>query len=763
MITILHDRLGVLPPPPQAVIARTTEDYVAVRHAVRSALDRGQSLTVVINDPQVSRALADLRTYPAALVMWRDVDPRADYREHFGETPDPRLDAATLAALELAQVARLAHGDGLAALAAHHAGPLWGHVALPEAMLPQLLRQILDDPPPPPPVRLVLRLQCERWAHHLPACQVLAAEPSDLARGARRLVQHAALQRYDAGWLATQQLAGLPTIAPGGLADLLAAALAPLDSAIGSYWAPRSGDADWLRDALAVMSGASEAEYRVVERWCTSHPGMLDDSLLAAIEQRFGSSRFRVPLAVLRNRVQPPAMPFTGIASPDDASVLEWATRNYLPRFLWALRHDADRRALLDDADAFADWLHQRYPDWLHQDRSPLVVSQWHHVSAVLDEPDTLVIWVVLDALSWWHGEMLAAACQQHGLQLVQPVTPLVAMLPSITSISKRALLTGVHRPAERARSIIADAEDIARARRLALCIDRDIGRLIATLHAQPTTRGLVWLDNRIDTLAHATSGPTDGDAFIGVVREIAAAIRQLCDAAAAAGRHAQVIIGSDHGGTRLPATARLQHPPVANQSLADRWNDPADEPSPLCDRAAIIEGAQPTVDASWHFLEKDRFSLPWHVLVPRGAAYVGTRRAGWTHGGLWPEEVLVPQIILSTRMVAHQPPVVQLSGKLSAIDGTTLTCVIENPNVGVLDDVTLVLAGVLREVLPPLPGGGRVRHTITVPRCSAAAATVDWWVEYRCLGTAYRATGAGPLEVARLVSDDGGIDTMFD
>ena len=763
MITILHDRLGVLPPPPQAIIARKTEDYVEVRRAVRVALDLGQALTVVVHDPQVSRALADLRTYPAALVVWRDADPRSDYRERFGEAPDPRLDAATLAALELAQVAPLAHGDGLAALAAHHAGPLWGAVTLPEAALPQLLRQILDDPPPLPPVRLVLRLQCERWARHIPACRILADEPGGLARGAQRLLQHAALCRYDAGWLATQQLAGLPVIAVGGLADLLTAALEPLDAAITDYWAVRSDGAGWLTGALAVMSGASAAELRAVERWCARHPAALDDAAVTAIERRFGSSRFRMPVAALRTRIQPPAVPFASLDDHTDASVLGWATRSYLPRFRWLLRHGADRQALLADAEAFAEWLLRRYPDWLHQEHAPLVVAQWQQVREALAEPDTLMVWVVLDALSWWHGELLVTACLQHGLQPDRPVTPLVAMLPSVTSISKRALLTGVLAPSLRERSIIADAEETFRKKQIAVQVDRQVSSLVAAIQSQPALRGVVWLDNRIDTLAHATSDVTDGEAFIGMLREIAGNIRQLCDAAAAMGRHARVIIGSDHGGTRLPADARLRQPPVPNQNLADHWHDPADEPSPLCDRAVIVEGARPTADDGWHLLEAERFLLPWHVLVPRGAAYVGARRTGWTHGGLWPEEVLVPQIVLSTRTAAHRPPVLRLSGVPSAIDDATLVVELENFNAGALEAVTLVLDGVLHEPLPSLPGGGHARHAIAVPRCHSAAATIDWWLEYRCLGDAYRTPGSAPLAVRRLHHDDGGFDAMFD
>lgn len=763
MITILHDRLGVLPPPPQAIIARKTEDYVEVRRAVRVALDLGQALTVVVHDPQVSRALADLRTYPAALVVWRDADPRSDYRERFGEAPDPRLDAATLAALELAQVAPLAHGDGLAALAAHHAGPLWGAVVLAEAALPQLLRQILDDPPPLPPVRLVLRLQCERWARHIPACRILADEPGGLARGAQRLLQHAALCRYDAGWLATQQLAGLPVIAVGGLADLLTAALEPLDAAITDYWAVRSAGAGWLTGALAVMSGASAAELRAVERWCARHPAALDDAAVTAIERRFGSSRFRMPVAALRTRIQPPAVPFASLDDHTDASVLGWATRSYLPRFRWLLRHGADRQALLADAEAFAEWLLRRYPDWLHQEHAPLVVAQWQQVREALAEPDTLMVWVVLDALSWWHGELLVTACLQHGLQPDRPVTPLVAMLPSVTSISKRALLTGVLAPSLRERSIIADAEETFRKKQIAVQVDRQVSSLVAAIQSQPALRGVVWLDNRIDTLAHATSDVTDGEAFIGMLREIAGNIRQLCDAAAAMGRHARVIIGSDHGGTRLPADARLRQPPVPNQNLADHWHDPADEPSPLCDRAVIVEGARPTADDGWHLLEAERFLLPWHVLVPRGAAYVGARRTGWTHGGLWPEEVLVPQIVLSTRAAAHRPPVLRLSGVPSAIDDATLVVELENFNAGALEAVTLVLDGVLHEPLPSLPGGGHARHAIAVPRCHSAAATIDWWLEYRCLGDAYRTPGSAPLAVRRLHHDDGGFDAMFD
>jgi hypothetical protein len=762
MITILHDRLGVLPPPPQAVIARETEDYVAVRRAVRVALDLGQSLTVVVRDPQVSRALADLRTYPAALVVWREVDPCADYRARFGAAPDPRLDAAALVALELAQVAPLAHGDGLAALAAHHAGPLWGAVALPEAALPQLLRQILDDPPPPPPVRLVMRLQCERWAQHIPACRVLADEPGEPARGARRLLQHAALHRYAADWLATQQLAGLPVIAPGSLADLLTAALEPLDAAITDYWAARSAGADWLAGALTVMSGASAAEFRAVNHWCDRHPAALDDAAVAAIERCFGSNRFRMPVAALRNRIQPPAVPFASLDDHTDASVLDWATRSYLPRFRWLLRHGADRQALLADAEAFAEWLLERYPKWLHQERAPLVVAQWQQVRDALAEPDTLVIWVVLDALCWWHGDLLAAACLEHGLQTDRPITPLVAMLPSVTSISKRALLTGVPEPSLRERSIIADAEETFRRKQIAVQIDRQIMPLVAAIQAQPALRGVVWLDNRIDTLAHVTSGPTDGDSFIGVLREIAGSIRQLCDAAAAVGRHARVIIGSDHGGTRLPADARLRQPPVPNQNPADHWHDPADEPSPLCDRAIIVEGARPTVDAGWHLLEAERFLLPWHVLVPRGAAYVGARRAGWTHGGLWPEEVLVPQIVLGTRASAHRPPVLRLSGAPSTIDSTTLMVELENLDAGALEAITLVLDGLLRAPLPSVPGGSHMHHAVVVPRCRSAAATIDWWLEYWYLGDAQRVPGPAPLAVRRLHHDDGGFDAMF-
>lgn len=125
-----------------------------------------------------------------------------------------------------------------------------------------------------------------------------------------------------------------------------------------------------------------------------------------------------------------------------ETDVLDWFEHQYLPYRRWQARFgdETARRTAVEHAQTFARWLLERYPRWL-LDGDHLAFQK----SARLATPHALTLCIILDGLPAWDAEWLAQELSARAPRLtLQQKTYCFTALPTVTEFAKEALLRGV-------------------------------------------------------------------------------------------------------------------------------------------------------------------------------------------------------------------------------------------------------------------------------------------------------------------------------
>src|SRR4030095_15236871 len=128
-------------------------------------------------------------------------------------------------------------------------------------------------------------------------------------------------------------------------------------------------------------------------------------------------------------------------------------------------------------------------------------------------------IWLIIDGMTWWQGSIMREICERHGLH-PQAHVPGIAVLPSITSVSKRALVTG-QPTIDLAQPTIAEAARVKLARSsIPAAVQYSLPTAVENLRQDATLRVAVVLFNLIDALAHQTATFTDNAGIRGYLED---------------------------------------------------------------------------------------------------------------------------------------------------------------------------------------------------------------------------------------------------
>jgi len=209
------------------------------------------------------------------------------------------------------------------------------------------------------------------------------------------------------------------------------------------------------------------------------------------------------------------------------------------------------------------------------------------------------------------------------------------APVPSITSVCKMAVLTGTL-PDQCGADLLTALSKTYRLNGAEVQLSaswQDAERL----RLAPATRLVVYRENRIDEQLHHTGSyrvlVEDSSRVLLRVAQLVA--RWVTDFRCLHQALPLVLLTADHGFT--------YGPPPGKETRSHRPLNPTH-------RCVEIEGAPSAgelSDRSLTFLDKDRFHLSGSYLAARGR-YFGTGTAsGWalSHGGLLPEEVIIPVV----------------------------------------------------------------------------------------------------------------------
>jgi hypothetical protein len=375
----------------------------------------------------------------------------------------------------------------------------------------------------------------------------------------------------------------------------------------------------------ALWDGVAEE----LDHWLQVNPRGMTEAAARHLAELPGFDRSELPQQLVR--LFAPPTPVTRWTALDDAFD-DWvnAYAVYIERLFYRRTLPAPAE---DPAQPFARWVKANPTVFFnHPERSYFCVAGLiqqalqHGRAVIVALVDALAIHVAAPALAAFEEEL-----GKPPTQLRYSFSP----VPTITEVCKEAILMGA----------LPDAchGDLPRTltRRYGLTAEQ----LQLAAHWQDAERVrvsravrlLVYRDNRLDEhLGTLTSYRTLRESFDSIIRAVARLVRRWVDEF----RHWQsapplVILTGDHGFTYGPK--------VGEETAARRL-----ERSHRCvdlgqDRPEDSE----LRDESLTFLDRETFHLRSGYLVARGRSFGRGTMSGWvlSHGGLLPEEVIVPVV----------------------------------------------------------------------------------------------------------------------
>ena len=406
---------------------------------------------------------------------------------------------------------------------------------------------------------------------------------------------------------------------------------------------------------------------KVLLKFLPRHPQALTERLLVLLMRQASATeldRLRplVPAPV------PPPMP----SAP--AEVVHWVIDHYLPYRRWqALVQDAEATTQIEAAArAFGNWFLNHY----HELLGTSYPYQQLHWAQQANEPDpqAVQLWIIADGLGWLDAHRLQTyllqACQDE--LVLNAATPCFGLVPSITHFTKNSVRWGLS-PAlalgdslpEPKRPDVGANRDFAAVTELAQPGDLLVWRPIDPDHAYHVSGDEVFVRNGAD------------QALRGLAANIARAVR-----AVPSDLPLRLLLTTDHGRMLGASQRTLSVPANCTASGRAAYAAPgAPRPAPDSD------------DIRW--LAPDRYALPsWVGVALSDAAFKvplkkeGSSRGGtelFPHGGVWPEEVVVPWFEFGRAEVEAPVVTAKLSGAAPAGRAAFATLELYNPSVRAL------------------------------------------------------------------------------
>lgn len=435
-----------------------------------------------------------------------------------------------------------------------------------------------------------------------------------------------------------------------------------------------------LEALIERMSGLLNIEFDTIEKHLFLHPDWITQNLIEQIENKFSSQsrRFVRRIKILQSLIRPMKPDYPEL-SWDVDTMLSWATDSYLPYQAWCNAQEQFDPELFVIGDRFSEWLMKSWNN-IHANSKRMVFNILPNIAVDLKQTGVVNLLLVVDNLGWAFSKILAELFQEQGYFLAN-VEPYLAMLPSETEISKKCLLAGeVGYQAIDNKTYTGMIEKgwIPYFKDNAFRYISDIGSLKAIKSVEATTYVVNYL--AVDKVLHKSAdeiGMLHQDHIQHLLEKL---VKNTVDFIEK--HHLQdnirIHVVSDHGSTCIPAEVQNdleigffksngfearshRFVKVSNQRFTE-----------LADNLKMDCFFLPATD----FLNPDNF-----LCARRGNRFLPTDKNSYVHGGLLPEEVIVPYMVFEPGNIPIQNLTVLLKNNLFRYRMETIALEIGNPN----------------------------------------------------------------------------------
>ena len=436
---------------------------------------------------------------------------------------------------------------------------------------------------------------------------------------------------------------------------------------------------------LGWVSGCYEFELdQIVET--IEKEGVTVDDYVARIVLKFKPLFEELPEAKLRiTNIKPPVT----LEKPgDDFGIdewIKWSVDNYLPYHFWLEYNGKTDKDADEYATAFGDFIFEKY-DELINGYPGIMYKVLPSVKGSLIENDH-TLFVILDNFNYKYLDFLTS-CMNSERFVIENTTPILSMIPTETAISKRAFFTG------EAYNDNGDKYD--------KIVGNWAKNLGATMQYLPNIGALKSLDGfdkkvyflnylRLDEMLHEDQGTSAQRIEVRIQNELEALVVEISRILKKFGREKDTSIYfiADHGSTQIL-------PSQANGIDPKYYKDKAEESDYRFIEvvAEDYENTKAAIGNLCYALDKERYGTSNSFFIARGYnRFIKNDLRGYVHGGITPEEAIVPFVKFSYDIdMCKDPELSLVSDNLRFAVKLKLTFLIKNYNEFPVENLEIII-----------------------------------------------------------------------
>ena len=408
---------------------------------------------------------------------------------------------------------------------------------------------------------------------------------------------------------------------------------------------PSPSNTDEVETLIENVSGYLMVEFDHFEKIFLATPELVTIALINSLEDKFTPVQSRIGKRITRLRdLVRPEKPKKPEKSWGFEEMMEWATQKYLPYQSWCDRNEIIDQDLYQIGDKFAEWFHENWHE-IRLNSKRMVYNILPNHTSDFKQTETVNLVLIIDNLGWSFAERLRLLFEERGLFISSSV-PYLSMLPSETEISKKCLLSASptynHIDAKNYTAIIEKGW-VPYFNEASFRYISDLGKLGQIAEIKDHTYFMNYL--AVDTALHTSSNKMGiphqqhvTHLLMGLVDAVLDFINQHD-----LKQKIKIHVISDHGSIRIPKEVNNDLDPKDFKgsdfvNSSHRYTSVSNERFPqLPDNLKM----------DCFFLESVEFGNSQHYLSARRAnRFLETDGTFYTHGGLTPEEVIVPHMV---------------------------------------------------------------------------------------------------------------------
>lgn len=429
------------------------------------------------------------------------------------------------------------------------------------------------------------------------------------------------------------------------------------------------------------LSGLLEKEFDKIYSFLNKNPELISPKVVGDLKSVFAPIIKKITKGL--NKIKfliKPTIPDTPSLAWSYKEMIGWAIETYFPFFIWADLNGRIDEELIEISDQFAKWLYSHWEE-LRANSKHLIFNILPNNSEFFQDKNILNLVVIIDNFGWRYIDILKDSFKNINFTAIK-MDPYLSMIPSYTELSKKCLLAGTTAYKEidnKQYSAIVGKGWVPYFNNANFQYLPNLDELLILSRITHQTYVVNYL--AIDKALHQSENE------LGIPHEdhIKALLKVLIEDKIEEflNKHNLedkifIHIVSDHGSTKIPTGL--------NNDI-DLTLFKEKDFTKISDRCVAVTTKKFTelpdnLKGDCFFIEQGRFGSDRHYLCARRANHFSNAiKNCYTHGGITPEEVIVPHIIFQKILSSIKEIELKLLKTLYRYKLENIELEITNPN----------------------------------------------------------------------------------